>query len=153
MLYEIMSDVSCSTLDLENPKSNPHVDGIVGSAQTKVADLATSQMQKLVIQQPVVGLTSGSTTPTTQSFDVHSVQIKTSKGPQQPSEKKKGKGKKGSGGNNKKYDKNVEGAKDEKRKVKFPCKICDEYHLTHQFPWMEESQCLIKLNQQHNLLC
>jgi hypothetical protein len=32
--------------------------------------------------------------------------------------------------------------------VKFPCKICDEDHLTHQFPQMEEAQCLIKLNQQ-----
>jgi hypothetical protein len=63
-------------------------------------------------------------------------------------EKKKGKGKKGSGGNNKKLDKNVEGAKDEKRKVKFPCNICEEYHLTHQFPRMEEAQHLIKLNQQ-----
>jgi hypothetical protein len=51
---------------LENPKSNPHVDGIVGSSQMKVADLATSQMKKLVIQQPVAGPTSGSTTPTTQ---------------------------------------------------------------------------------------
>jgi hypothetical protein len=96
---------------LENPKSNPHADGIVGSSQMKSADLATSQMKKLVIQQPMVGPTSGSTTPTTQYLDVHSVQMKTLKGPQQPREKKKGKGKKGSGGNNKKYDKNVEGPK------------------------------------------
>jgi hypothetical protein len=41
-LYEIMPDVSQSTLDLEKPKSNPHVDGIMGSSQTKSEDLATS---------------------------------------------------------------------------------------------------------------
>jgi hypothetical protein len=33
-----------STLDLENPKSNPHVDGIVGFSQSIAADLATSHM-------------------------------------------------------------------------------------------------------------
>jgi hypothetical protein len=71
----------------------------------------------------------------------------TLKGPQQPEEKKKRKSKKGSGGNKKKYDNNVEGAKDKKRKVKLPCKIFNEYHLTHQFPWMEESHHIIKLNQ------
>jgi hypothetical protein len=73
MLYEIISDASWSTLDLENPNYNPHFDGIVGSTQIKATDLATSQMQKLVIQQPVVGPTSGSTTPTTQYYEVHFV--------------------------------------------------------------------------------
>jgi uncharacterized protein (UPF0261 family) len=74
---------------LENPKSNPHVDGIVGSSQTKVTDLATSQMQKLVIQQPAVGPASGSTTPTTQSSDIHSVQMKTSRVLNNPERRKK----------------------------------------------------------------
>jgi hypothetical protein len=30
-----------------------------------------------------------------------------------------------------------------KRKVKFPCNICMENHLTHQFPWLEEAQNLL----------
>jgi hypothetical protein len=97
-------------------------------------------MQKLVIQKHTVGPAYGLTTLATQSFDVHCIQMNTLKGPQQLDEKKKGKGKKGSGDNNKKTDKNVEGAKDEKRKVKLPCKLCDEDHLTHQCPRMEESQ-------------
>jgi hypothetical protein len=105
---------------LENPKYNPHVDGIVGSTQTKVTNLATSQMQKLTIQQPATGSASDSTTPTTHYLDVHYVKINTSKGPQQPNENKKGKGKKESGANNKKSDNNAKGGKDEKRKVKFP---------------------------------
>jgi hypothetical protein len=105
-------------------------------------------MQQLSIQQTVVGPTSGSTTPTTQSSDVHTVQSKTQKGPQHPREKNKGKGKKGSGGNDKNPNKNVEGEKSEKRKVKFPCNICGDDHLTHQCPKMEEAQCLIKLQQQ-----
>jgi hypothetical protein len=96
----------------------------------------------------VVGLASGSTMPATHSSDVHSMQTKTSKCPQQPGENKKGKDKKGGGGNNKRYDKNVEEAKDEKRKMKFPFNLCNDDHLMHQFPQMEESQLLIKLNQQ-----
>jgi hypothetical protein len=47
------------------------------------------------------------------------VQSKTQNGPQHIGEKKKGNGNKGSGGNDKKDNKNVEGEKNEKRKVKF----------------------------------
>jgi hypothetical protein len=83
MLYEITPDATQSTLDLAKPKTNPHVDGIVGSTQTKVVDLAMSQMQKITIQQPVVGSASGSTIPSTHSSDIYYVQMKNSKGPQQ----------------------------------------------------------------------
>ena len=76
------------------------------------------------------------------------------KGTQQPGGKnKKGKDKKGGEKNknkNVKSDANVGGAKKEKKKVKFPCKICSDDHLTHQFPKMEEAQCL--LVQQHHLV-
>jgi len=144
-----MQNALRSTLDLVKLKSNPHADGTMGSTQTKAANLTTSQMKKNSIHQTRDGIAYGSTTPTTQYFNVHFLKTKTWKAPQQPGENKKGKGKKGSGGNNKKYDKNVEGAKDEKRKVKFPCNICEEDHLTHYFPQMEESQHLIKLKQQH----
>jgi hypothetical protein len=74
----------------------------------------------------VVGQTPGLTTPTAQSSDVHSVQSMTPKGPQQPGGKKKGKGKKGGGGNDKKDGNNVEGEKNENKKVNFPCKLCKE---------------------------
>jgi hypothetical protein len=72
------------------------------------------------------------------------------KGTQQPGGKnKKGKDKKGGGNNNKnpKFDVNVGGAKKEKRKVKFPCNICSEDHLTHQCPKLEEAQCLLVQQQ------
>ena len=53
------------------------------------------------------------------------------KGNQQPSGKKK-KGKKGEGNQNKpKPTNNADGGKKEKKKVKFPCKLCQEDHLTH----------------------
>jgi len=93
----------------------------------------------------VASPTTGSTTPTTQSSNVHIVKSNTLKGPQQHGEKNKGKGKKDSGGNEKNPNNNVEGTKDEKKKVKFPYNIFGDNHLTHQFPKMEEAQCLINL--------
>ena len=39
----------------------------------------------------------------------------------------------------------------EKKKVKFPCKLCQEDHLTHQFPLIDQAQKLIK-NQQPAVL-
>jgi hypothetical protein len=73
-------------------------------------------------------------------FDI--VQSTSPKDTQQPGGKnKKGKDKKGGGNNNENYksDANVGGAKKEKKKVKFPCNICSEYHLTHEFPKMKEA--------------
>jgi hypothetical protein len=67
---------------------------------------------------------------------VHYILFKTQKGPQQPGDNKC-KRKKCGGENNENYDKNVEREKDEKRKVKFPCKLCGDDHLTHQFPQTE----------------
>jgi hypothetical protein len=70
------------------------------------------------------------------------------KGTQQPGGKaKKGKDKKGGGGNkNEKSDAKYGGEKKEIKKVKFPCKICGGDHLTHQCPQMEEANHLIKQN-------
>jgi hypothetical protein len=75
----------------------------------------------------------------------------TPKGTQQPGGKRKGKDKKGGGNNNKNVNKPKSssggGGGGEKRKVKFPCNICKEYHLTHEFPKMEESQRLLAQQQ------
>jgi hypothetical protein len=128
-------------------KSGPHADGIVGSSQRKATNMISNQMQQLSIQQIVAGQAPGLTTPTTQSSDVHSVQSMTPKGPQQPRGKKKGKGKKGGGGNDKKDGNNVEGEKNKKKKVNFPCNLCKGDHLTHLFPKLEESQCLLMQQQ------
>jgi hypothetical protein len=59
-----------------------------------------------------------------------------SKGNQQTEENRKAKRMKG------KWDKkdvnNVGEGTNGKKKVKFPCKLCTNDHLTHQFPWHEE---------------
>ena len=39
---------------------------------------------------------------------------------------------------------NVDGGKKDKKKVKFPYNLCQGYHLTHQFPLMEQAQKLLK---------
>ena len=69
------------------------------------------------------------------------------KGNQQLDGKKK-KGKKGEGNQNKpKPTNNANGGKKEK-KVKFPCKLCQEDHLTHQCPLIDQAQKLLKSQQQ-----
>jgi hypothetical protein len=93
-----------------------------------------------------------SSTPT-QSTDVHSVQSLTNQnGNQQPGgNKKKGRGNNRKGGrsnnnkkkpkdniNNDKSNNNAGEGKKEKRKVKFPCKLCMDDHLTHLSPKLEE---------------
>ena len=61
---------------------------------------------------------------------------------------KRKKGKKGEGNQNKpKPTNNVDGGEKEKKKVKFPCKLCQEYHLTHQCPLMDQDQKLLKTQQ------
>ena len=65
------------------------------------------------------------------------------KGNQQPGGKKK-RGKKGEGNQNKQKPANsADGGKREKKKVKFPCKLFHEDHLTHLFPlWNKPRSCL-----------
>ena len=69
------------------------------------------------------------------------------KGNQHPGGKKK-RGKKGEGNQNKqKPANNADWGKKEKKKVKFPCKLCHEDHLTHICPFMEQAQKLLKAQQ------
>ena len=42
---------------------------------------------------------------------------------------------------------NVEGGKKEKKKVKFPCKLCLEDHMTYKFPLIDQAQKLLKQQQ------
>ena len=83
-------------------------------------------------------------------MSVLSVQSSDQKGNQQPRRNKK-KGKNNcKGGNrnenahsNDKNTQNVGGDKQPKRKVKFPCKLCKEDHLTNLCPWIEEASRFI----------
>ena len=81
-------------------------------------------------------------TPSSQNANIFSQSSQ--KGNQQPGGKKK-KGKKGEGNQNKpKPTNNADGGEKEKNKVKFPCKLCQEDHLTHQCPLIDQAQKLLK---------
>jgi hypothetical protein len=102
-------------------------------------------LQQLSIQQTVANQTPSLVAPATQMSDVQSVHSMNQKGNQQSKGKRKSKGKKGKG--DKKDVNNSDKGKNEKRKVKFPCKLCMDDHLTHQFPQLEEAQNLLKKQQ------
>ena len=71
----------------------------------------------------------------------------TQKGTQEPGGKNN-EGKKGKGGQNKqKPIGNAKGGKKDKNKVKFPCKLCQEDHLTYQCPLMKQAHKLLKEQQ------
>ena len=46
---------------------------------------------------------------------------------------------------------NADGGKKYKKKVKFPCKLCQGDHLYHQFPLIDQAHKLLK-NQQPTIL-
>jgi hypothetical protein len=140
MLYHLLLDAPQKNHDpRQNPR--PHVNGIVGSTNVKSTDSATKSAGGLA--------SSGSSKPT-QSTDVHSMQsLKNPNGDQQPNgNKRKGKNnRKGGKNNNKpkekdnngKHNDNTREGKKEKHKVKFPCKLCTDDHLTHLCPKLVEA--------------
>jgi hypothetical protein len=89
LLYKVLPNAPWSILDKTRQRSRPHVDDIVGSAQTQPTDQLSNQLQKLSIQQTVASQTTDSAAPPTQTLDVHNVQSKNPKATQYPNEKKK----------------------------------------------------------------
>ena len=79
-------------------------------------------------------------------MSVNVVQTSNPKENQQSEGKKKGrnkkKGKNGKGNANKSNEHVGEGPKD-KKKVKFPCKLCAGDHVTHLCPKIQDAQCLL----------
>jgi hypothetical protein len=75
LLYEIFPDAPRLILDKTRKRSRPHVNGIIGSAQTNLTDPLTNQLQQFSIQQTAASRTTGSVAPPTQKSDVHSVQM------------------------------------------------------------------------------
>jgi hypothetical protein len=157
MLYKILRDAPRSNYD---PRQNlrPHADGIVGSSNVKSIDLVTTQLKELSLNQSIGGPTSSMSSTPTQLEDVHFVQSLTNpNGNQQPrGNKKKGlgnnrKGQKNSNkpkdnGNNEKLNNNSSEGNKERRKVKFPCKLCIDDHLTHLCPKLAEAARLLSLS-------
>ena len=93
------------------------------------------QTSNLSINQSALGQATASSQPT-QTVSVLSVQSLDPKGNQQPGwNRKKGKnnrkgGNRNENANNGKNARDAGGDKQAKHKVKFPCKLCKEYHLT-----------------------
>jgi len=154
MLYEILLDTPRSNYD---PRQNlgPHVVGIVGSTNVKSADSVTSHLKDLSLNQSVGGPYLFVSSTPTQWADAHSVQSSTNLNGNQQSRgnKKKGRDNNHRGGknnnkpkdngNNEKLDNNVGEGTKERRKVKFPCKICTDDHLNHLCPKLAEAARLI----------
>jgi hypothetical protein len=156
MLYHILPNALRSTYD---PRENlrHHADGILGSANVKSADSVKNHLRELSLNQSAGGMTSFVSFNPTHSMDVHSMQSSIGpNGNQQPDEnKKKGcnnnhKGGKNNNnpkdnGNNEKTNNNVGEGKKERHKVKFPCKLCTDDHLTHLCPKLAEVVRLLSL--------
>jgi hypothetical protein len=146
MLYHLLPEAPWSIYD-PRKKLKPHVDGIIGSTNVKSADSTTKSAGGPA--------SSGSSKPT-QSRDVHSVQSsKNPNGDQQPDGNKRKVQTSRKGGkngnkpkekdNNGKQNDNVGEEKKEKRKVKFPCKLCTDGHLTHLCPKLMDAMMLFNL--------
>jgi hypothetical protein len=145
LLYNILSDAPQSILDKTRQRAGPHVDGIVGSAQTKPAEQLTKHLQQLSIQHSAASQTTALAAPPTQMSEVHSVQMTNPKATQQPEGKKKQR-KKGKG--DKKPTDNVGEGTTKKRKVRYPCNLCAEDHPTHLCPRLAEAQKFVTQQQQ-----
>ena len=142
MLHHLLPDAPRPNHD-PRPNIGPRADGIVGSTNVKSIDSAMKSVR---------GPTSYASSKPTQSVDVHSVQSsKNPTGDQKPDgNKRKGQNnRKGGKNNNKPKDKDNNGKqkdKDkEKHKVKFPCKLCTDDHLTHLCPKLAEAARLLNL--------
>jgi hypothetical protein len=155
MLYEILSDALRSNYD-PRQKHGPHADGIIGSTNTKSIDLVVNRLKELSLSQSVAGQDSSLSSTPTQSTNAHVVQSLTNpNGNQQPrGNRNKGRGNNQKGGrnnnnkpkdnaNNDKLNNNDGERKKEKWKVKFPCKLFTDDHLTHLCPKLEESTRLL----------
>ena len=118
---------------------------MVGSVSTPTVESLAKQLHELLVKQSVVEA-SKVVAPLLQNANIYSTQS-SQKGNQQPGGKMK-KGKKGEGNQNKQNPtNNADGGKKDKKKVKFPCKLCQGDHLTYQFPLKEQAQKLL-MNQQ-----
>ena len=143
-MYEIIPKAPRSTNNVEKPNPGPHADGVVGSGSFPTIESLDKKLYELLVKQSATEVAKDAT-PSSQTATIFAQYSKN--GNQHPCGKKK-KGKKGEGNQNKqKPTNNADGGKKEKKKVKFPCKLCHEDHLTHLCPLIEQAQKLLKGQQ------
>ena len=108
---------------------------MVGSVNSPIVESLTKQLHQLSVKHSTAEAAKAAPSPQNANVFAQTSQ----KGNQQPGWKKK-KGKKGEGNQNRPKPTNkADGGKKEKKKVKFPCKLCHEYPLTRQCPLMEQA--------------
>ena len=125
-----------------------------GCVSAKPADSVAKQVSQLSINQSASGQATASSQPT-QTASVLSMQSSDQQGNQQPGRnRKKGKNNNRKGGNrnenasnNNKNGQNAGGDKQAKRKVKFPCKLFKDDHLTYLRPRIEEASRFLAQGQ------
>ena len=143
LLYEIIPNALHSSFD-PKVKPRPHANGIVGCASAKPMDSVEKQVSQLSINQYASGKAMALSQPA-QTTSVLSMQPSDQKGNQQPGRNKnKGKnnrkgGNRNKNANNGKKTHDAGGDKQAKRKVKFPCKLCKDDHLTYLCPRIDEA--------------
>ena len=110
----------------------------------KPTDSIAKQVSQLSINQSASGQATTSSQPA-QTMSVLFVQLSDQKGNQQREwNRKKGKNNRKGGNKNENANSNDDrlkcwGGKQDKRKVKFPCKLCKDDHLTYLCPRIEEA--------------
>jgi hypothetical protein len=127
----------------------------VGSANVKYADSVTSHLKELSLNQSIGGPTSSVSSTPTNLVDVHSMQSSSNlNGKQQPGPSSnhssnhrggKNNNKPKENGNNEKSNNNVGEGKKETWKVKFPCKLCIDDHLTYLCLKLAEAARILSL--------
>ena len=122
-------------MDSNKPPPSAHADGMIGSTLNQV----TNALSQVSLQS------NGSANQVTLASEVLNVQKTNKKGGQKGKSKKERKERmtnaaSNSGNNGRKED---EGDNKKTSKVKFPCKLCRESHLTHLCPKISEAKRLL----------
>jgi ribosomal protein L44E len=135
LLYSIFPNAPRLGEDLSKPPPSAHVDGMIGSAWNQV----TNALSQVSLQS------NASVNQATPTSEVLNIQKTSKKGGKKGKSKKERKERMtnatSNGGNNGK--KEDEGDNKKTNKVKFPCKLCGESHLTHLCPKINEAKRLL----------
>ena len=135
LLYDIRPNALRSSF-YPKIKPGPHTNGIVGFASAKPTDSVEKQVGQLSINQSTSGQATASSQPTemVSVLSVQSSDQQSGRNRKNGKNNHKGGNKNENATNNAKNGKNAGGDKQAKRKVKFPCKLCKDDHLTYLCP-------------------
>ena len=132
LLYSILPNAPRPGTNPSKPTPSAHADGMIGSTINQV----TNALIQVSLQSNAL------TSQTTPTSEVLNVQKTSKKGGQKGKTKKEKKEKNvnaiGNSGNNDKDE--DEGENKKKRKVKFPCKLWNDFHLTNFCPKLDEAK-------------